>query len=243
MNRRAEGVRNRRQHAWARGRELRDGLLARYCKEYGVAIAPPPARIIDELLVDFLGVDLRYDPLNENVFAQTEWIDGRPVVTVNSLTGSIPGVGDEIGVQNVGKWHEAIHIVRDLDVIRSGASVALPGFEAPPKIVCFRSGGPRLTGEAIAREFWAEESGRAAAVSHSALSRSEAFVELCHLASRASGPIKQGWPLLYQAAQEIGVNITALVKQLRLEGFMGVAEEAGQGIYVQPGFSELMEVG
>ena len=96
--------------------------------------------------------------------------------------------------------------------------------------------------EAAAREFWAEEAGRAAAVSLPALSRSEAFVELGRLAADASGPVAGGWPLLYQAAEDIGVNITALVNQLRLEGLLGVAEER-RGIYVQARFMELKEAG
>ncbi len=45
--------------------------------------------IVDELLTDFLGVTLRFDPLPLQVYAQTEWKDSRPVVTVNSLTEQI----------------------------------------------------------------------------------------------------------------------------------------------------------
>jgi len=32
--------------------------------------------------------------------------------------------------------------------------------------------------------------------------------------TRASGPLRKAWPLLYQSASAIGVNITALVRQL-----------------------------
>jgi hypothetical protein len=97
-----------RQEAWDYGRSLRDHLVSRYRAEYGIDIPPPPGRIIDELLTDFLGVSLRFDPLPLIIYAQTEWKDGRPVVTVNSLTGKIPGVKDEEGVQTMAKFHEAV---------------------------------------------------------------------------------------------------------------------------------------
>jgi hypothetical protein len=244
MSRRAEYVRQRRRQAWAYGREVRDGLLVRYCEAYGISVAPPPALIIDELLTDFLHVKLHYDPLNTDVFAQTGLQDGVPVVTVNSLTGSIPGVRDGPGVQNVGKWHEAIHVVDDLDTLRPGASVALPGFDVPRKIVCYRSGESRGNREAAAREFWAEEAGRAAAVSFEALARSTAFQTLFKAAPKDSGPVAQGFPLLYEAAEDIGVNITALVKQLTLEGLIVITKESGRAtVCIQPRLEELVGVG
>ena len=108
MTSRAEFVSQQRREAWAFGRELRDRLLLEYQQQYHLQVPPAPALIIDELLTDFLKVDLKFDPLREDVFAQTEWIDGRTVVTVNSLSDKIPGVKDSAGVDNVGKWHEAI---------------------------------------------------------------------------------------------------------------------------------------
>ncbi len=244
MSRRAEYVRQRRRQAWAYGREVRESLLIRYCEEYGLTVAPPPALIIDELLTDFLNVKLYYDPLDMNVFAQTELRDDTPLVTVNSLAGSIPGVRDGPGVQNVGKWHEVIHIADDLNTLRAGASSALPGFEVPPRIVCYRSGGARRNPEAAAREFWAEEAGRAAAVSFEALARTEAFQALCQAASKSSGPVARGFPLLYDAAEDIGVNVTALVKQLTLEGWIVAAKESGRHVvYVQPRLKELVGAG
>lgn len=244
MSRRAEYVSQRRRQAWAYGREVRNGLLVRYCEAYGLSVGPPPALIIDELLTDFLHVKLHYDPLNTDVFAQTELRDGVPVVTVNSLTGSIPGVRDGPGVQNVGEWHEAIHVVDDLNMLRPGASAAFPGFEVPLRIVCYRYGGARGSPEAAAREFWAEEAGRAAAVSFEALARTEAFQTLCQAASKSSGPVARGFPLLYDAAEDIGVNVTALVKQLTLEGWIVAAKESGRHVvYVQPRLRELVGVG
>ena len=240
MHSRAEWLQKRRQLAWERGRLLRDDLLTQFATTYGCSTTPPPAKIGDEIITDILGAELRFDPLPTNVFAQTEWVRGRPRVTINSRTADIRGVRDADGVQNVGKWHEVIHITDDLDTLRAGVSAALPGFEVSPRIVCYRSGDAKGSPEAAAREFWAEEAGRAAAVSLEALARSEAFQELCRAASTGSGPVAGGFPLLYEVAEDIGVNATALVKQLTLEGWIVVTKESGRNVvYVQPRLNEL----
>ena len=86
------------------------------------------------------------------------------------------------------------------------------------------------------REFWAEEAGRAAAVSQQALSLSPAFRNFVVLAPRV-GPGLNGekWRLLNLAAADIGVNISALVKQLQLEGRISLEKENGKTlIYGQP---------
>jgi hypothetical protein len=240
VNRTADFVDKRRREAWAFGRSVRDRLLSEYQLRYNIAVPPAPGQIIDELLTDFLGANLRFDPLPPAIFAQTEWMDGRPVVTVNALAGQIPGVKDREGVENVGKWHEAVHVVRDLDVIRASQEETLPGFGTAPRITCHRSGAVSPPPLVLAREFWAEEAGRAAAVSLPALDRSDAFRELCDLGRRSSGPVPQGFPLLYRAAKDIGVNVTALVKQLTLEGQIMVVKESGRRlVMVQPPLAPL----
>jgi hypothetical protein len=240
---RSEFVERTRRAAWAFGREFRDGLLSQFKERYGILDAPPPALIIAELLTDFVDVDLKDDPLALNVQAQIEWLDGKPRVTTNSRIDRIKGVKDPGGVKNVAMWHEAVHAVRDIDAIRVNATGLLPGFEAPPRIVCYRS-GPRSTSSVVwAREFWAEEAGRAAAVSHPALATSPAFCELLFVAGRSGGRVKQGWPLLYQAAHDIAVNSTALVKQLRLEGLIVTPKDTSQGIKVQTSLLESREAG
>ena len=75
-----------RLEAWNYGRALRNQLVSRYREEYGVDVPLPPALIVDELLTDFMEVSLRFDPLPLEIFAQTEWKDGRALVTINSLT-------------------------------------------------------------------------------------------------------------------------------------------------------------
>lgn len=232
----ANWLQSRRQAAWASGRELRDRLLAEYVASYHPKTPPAPALVAAELLRDFLDADLHYDPLAADRYAMTTVEDGQVVVTVNSEIARIEGVKDPQGVENVAVWHEMIHVAKDVESLLRPATLQLPGFEEPPSIVCYRAGAnrPSLGADRLEREFWAEEAGRAAAVSLEALSRSAPFQELMQEARR--GPnVRGAWPLLYKAAQDIGVNITALVKQLSLEGRIVV--EGGE-VVVQPGLGE-----
>jgi hypothetical protein len=166
-------------------------------------------------------------------FAQTQWLDGRPVVTINTLTRDMKGVTDAEGVENVGKWHEAIHVVRDMRTLRSGHQATFPGFEVPRILTCFRKPEPTPRApNGMSREFWAEEAGRAAAVSYAALARSEAFRALLGPRKLSNG---ERWQLLYKAASNIGVNRSALVSQLELEGRIVVQKENGIHIlHIQP---------
>ncbi|MDA1220268.1 MAG: hypothetical protein O2909_12675 [Chloroflexi bacterium] len=233
-------MRNQRQEAWAYGRAFRDQLVSLYREEYGVDVPRPPAMIVDELLTDFLGVTLHFDPLSLQIYAQTEWIEDHPVVTVNSLTEQIPGVKDVTGVQNVAKFHEAVHVDRDLSELKPGPQLLLPEFAPPTKIVCHRGIGLSSPSR---REFWAEEAGRAAAVSYEGLARSDAFRAFIRLSQVGSATANgERWTLLYRAAKDIGINISALVKQLELEGQIVVQKEGGrQVIHPQPSFLGLME--
>lgn len=229
---RAEFIQSRQRAAWARGREVRDALMSEYQQRYGVTTLPAPARIVDELLRDFLNTQIKEAPLGQQVFAETEWDGERFIVTVNSTTASIAGVKDAPGVEAVGKWHEIVHIVDDAHDLKEGAQEALPGFDVARKIACSRSMRRGTSGEERAREFWAEEAGRAAAVSIVALARSASFREVIRLGERAGGRPVNGFPLLYRAAEDIGVNISALVKQLTCEGKLSVARESGRNLIV-----------
>lgn len=232
---------NLRKRAWAFGRDLRDQLVERYREEYGFETLPAPAFIVDELITDFLSADLRFDPLPEDRYAQTELVDGRLTVTVNKLTADIPGVVDADGVQNVAKFHESVHVVRDVNVLRQRQQFRLKGIEAVDRIVCFRQGFGRSRDHAASRrEFWAEEAGRAAAICHASLGKSVAYNTLMDL--RPSQQIRndEAWQLLYQAAADIGVNRSALVTQLQAEDRISVTTEHGrQVLRVQPMFAAL----
>jgi len=232
----------RQREAWAHGRALRDRLLSEHQSEYGLLVPPPPAKVIDEILTEQLKAKLRFDPLPLDRFAETRLVNGEPVVTINSDTASIAGVKDAVGVQNVAKWHEAIHIADHLHVLVAPAQAALEGFGVAPEIVCYRAGG-RLRASArddvAEREFWAEEAGRAAAVSLDALRRTDSFRSLLRAANQSKDYVRDGWPRLYEAAEAIGVNISALVKQLQFDGFIALVRISGKDqIFVQPQLTE-----
>jgi hypothetical protein len=229
----ASWQRRQQEQAWAFGREQCDRLLSNYQTDYGLAPPPPPAKIIDELLTDYLKAALQFDPLPLDRYGETRLEDGKAVVTINSRLGDIEGVKDAQGVENVAKWHEAMHVIRDLDTLVAPASRMFDGFDQPAQIVCYRAAGAKVLtrrDESVEREFWAEEAGRAAAVSLKALQRAESFRALLRAAGRSTGAVVGAWPLLYDAATEIGVNITALVKQLSLEGCIVVDREGGRSV-------------
>jgi len=226
----------RRRDAWAFGREQCSGLLRQYEQKYGNVDAPP-ALLIHELIPEFLGAKVRYHPLPTDRFAETGFVDDELQVTVNSELLQIEGVKDGPGVENVALWHEAIHVIRDTEALVRPATAPLPGFEEPPVLICRRgTGSHAATSSSIAeREFWAEEAGRAAAVSIDVLRRTGPFVEFLHAAKSARGPVRGGFPMLYDAAKAIGVNISALVKQLTIEGLIVIARDGERRVvYGQP---------
>jgi hypothetical protein len=126
---------------------------------------------------------------------------------------------------------------RDLHLLKTGDQEVLPGFEAPPPIRCFRNPAVKLS-DGWRREFWAEEAGRAAAVWYPALARSDAFRHLLKLGGSGGGVSNaDGWQLLYEAARDIGVNSSALVTQLTLEGLIAIERRDGRNVlHVQRNF-------
>ena len=229
------------REAWAFGRSLRDSLLADFEREYGEP-APAPALIGGELLTDFLGARLSYDALPLNVFAETTWHDGQPLVTVNSRTREIEGVKDPEGVSNVGVWHEVMHVQRDLSTVRVGPQTAFDGMIPNLTIACYRY-RPRTArrGEEFQREYFAEEAGRAAAVSFPHLIHTDAFRQFVSLADQRLASSRLGWQVLYAAAEAIGVNISALVKQLEAEGVLHIERSRGRSmLHPQPELGDLL---
>ena len=230
-----------RREAWEFGRALRDALLADYARAYGEP-GRPPALIGGELLTDFLGARLAYDALPLTVFAQTAWDEDRALVTVNSRIAEIAGVKDAEGVAHVAVWHEIIHVQRDLPALRRGPQTAFAGMSPSGPVTCYhdpRAGG--LRGEELRREVFAEEAGRAAAVSWPHLRRAAGFRDFLDLATRGRASGTAGWPPLYRAAAAIGVNISALVTQLEAEGLLIVDRSGDRSVlHPQPGLGGLL---
>jgi hypothetical protein len=229
-------LQQRREDAWLFGRNLAADLTERYRQQYKLPKAPPPAIVVYELLTDFLGARLSFDPLPDDRFAQTRWVDGVAHVAINSRADRIRGVRDVEGVQRVAAWHEAIHVAEDADAVRSEFQGLLPGLDLPAENILYREKKTYRYDSEKAREFRAEEAGRAAAVSIWVVERCDSWQHF--LARGEEHPTREvvgGWRLLYRVAEEIGVNITALVKQLEFEDHIRVerqGRDAGGRLFV-----------
>jgi hypothetical protein len=134
-----------------------------------------------------------------------------------------------------------VHVVSDTPDLGIGQGV-LDGFEPSRRIVCQRGENAQKTPTEVAREFWAEEAGRAAAISYAHLQRSEWCERLMRLAGKEASPA--AWTCLYRMADILHVNVTALVTQLELEGWI-VSERKGAGskLHVQPSLIALGQAG
>jgi len=237
--RRTDFIQVQRTAAWSAGRSLRDDLLDRYCSKYRLSEPPPPALIVGELITEFLGARLEYVALAPNVFAEAEWTTYEKVVRVNSQTSRMSGVKDALGVQRVAEWHECIHLTEHGPGMNQ-AGTMLPGFEAPNRFVCRRGEQIDKSAAQAAREFRAEEAGRAAAISYRHLNHSKAFCELLESGNRLANGA--AWRCLYRAAGDIGVNVSALVTQLQLEGWIHVESSSGSRVLrVQEALISFME--
>ena len=179
------------------------------------------------------------------MFAQTTWDDDRALVTVNSRMREIAGVKDAEGVENVAIWHEIMHVQRDLPALRRGPQTAFAGMRPSAPIACYRDPrAGRLRGAELRREVFAEEAGRAAAVSFPHLLRAAGVRDFLDLANRGRTSRAAGWRTLYRAAAAIGVNISALVTQLEAEGFLIVDRSGDRSVlHPQPGLGDLRGTG
>jgi hypothetical protein len=210
------------------------GLRHRPPRTTGAAVhGPPPIAdpalpedVVDELIEDIQEARLITGPLRIDRFAQTELKRGRIVVTINSRIAQIPGVKDAAGVAYVAKWHESIHVEKDMSPdagTSEGEQLTL--FGAPPEfqlIECRAVGSGRLLAP---HEVFAETAGLAASIAEADLLRSAHFLQFRSLAERGGELGRYGWHLLYRCAEDIGVNISALRRYFeqrhlcRVEGF------------------------
>lgn len=238
----ADRLDQRRRDAWQTGRDRSADLAEQYRQRYRLPVAPPPAKIVYELITDFVGVELHFDPLPLDRYAQTRWVHGEPTVTINSLTSLMSEVKHVDGVQRVAAFHELMHVMDDGDMARGDMQASMPGLDEPIPIVCYREPNSRHNRTLGEREFRAEEGGRAAAIPIWALERVAPWRELQTLASRRPDrEVVGGWPRLFACAEALGVNVTSLIKQLSYEGRLVVvrAERGADKIYVPASFGEV----
>jgi hypothetical protein len=218
-----------RDDAWAFGIAHRERLVRRYMETHGLNERPFLKEIVDELIEEIQEARLIEGVLPLDRFAQTERDRGRVIVTVNSRIAEIPGVKDAAGVAYAAKWHESIHVDRDMTP-SSGASDGqqLSFFNEAPDyhlIVC-RAVGRGRTLPPI--EVFAETAGLAASIAEADLLRCPPFLRFRALAEQGGDLGGRGWQFLYRCAEAIGVNISALVRYFEQRGLCRVERSGGK---------------
>lgn len=238
MSSRGSFLEAKRAECWTLGVQQREALLRQYMAVNRMQERPFLKDVIDDLIEEVQGARLRYEVLPLNTFAQTELANGRIEVSINSRIGEMPGVKDAIGVANVAKWHESIHVARDVEGGISNAQdlqVALPGFGAqrPSLIVCRTQGAAES--KVPEREFVAENAALAAAIAGPDLMRCPAFQQFQRLAAGGGDLGTTAWRPLYDTAEAIGVNISALARYFQQRRvFRIVAQDGKQRIVAAP---------
>jgi hypothetical protein len=159
---------------------------------------------------------------------------------------------DAEGVQNVAKFHEMVHVERHRALLKHGSRLPLSETGPFSKIVCYRSfdhgrDSSYFASDEYFREIWAEEAGRAAAVSYFhlyRLYRSDAFQSFLSLCKRGGKRTNaERWRLLALSAKQIGVNRTALNRQLNLEGLIEIRKVSNSTVvYPTPNLPSLLSL-
>ncbi|MBI4496681.1 MAG: hypothetical protein HY689_02135 [Chloroflexi bacterium] len=223
----------RRAECWQLGVRHRESLLQRYMDQYQIVERPLLKDVIDDIIRDVQEARLYCAALPLDTFGQTEARRGRIEVTINSRISEMPGVKDAAGVAYRTKWHESIHVTDDVSADSDQAAnrpLFLPGFEedTPRLIVCRKNRSTNGGGAEAAREFTAEHASLAAAIADEDLARSQAFQEFQHLIAEGGELPNWGWRLLYESAEFIGINPTALVDYLQQRGLFHITPRNGK---------------
>ncbi len=206
----------RRNEAYRLGVGLRERLLADFMAMDGLRERPLIKHVIEDLVQDVQGARLREDVLPLDRFAQSEVINGRAVVTINTRIAEMARVKDPAGVRIVAIGHEAVHVDQHLNPSPSSSvaeQLVLPelDLEVPQVIMCRSAGGAGRAGQP-AQEFLAENAALAMTIALPDLQRCAAFAAFQRLAGDGGDLGGAGWQLLYQVAEFVGVNITALLR-------------------------------
>jgi hypothetical protein len=189
-------------------------LLADFINTEGLDERPLIKEVIEDLVQDVQGARLRDEVLPLDRFAQSEIVNGRPLVTINKRIAEMPRVKDPAGVRVVAIGHEAVHVDQHLHPAADavGQQLIFSGLdlEAPQLIMCRSAGGAGRAGQP-AQEFMAENAALAMTIALPDLQRCAAFAAFQRLAADGGDLGAVGWTLLYRTAEFIGVNATALV--------------------------------
>lgn len=224
-------IETKRRQAWALGVQHRELLVAEYMAEFGLSERPLLKDIVDDVIEEIQRARLLEGVLPFDTFGQTEMVNGMPEVTINSRIAEMPGVKDASGVGYTTRWHESFHVANDLAIGPTAPGtrqLTLGGLEQGPSrlIVCrsHAAGIPTIAGQ----EFMAENAGIAAAIAYADLERSAAFQDFKLMLGRGSDLGGSGLNLLYQAAEFIGVNPSALIGYLEKKGIYNLVRQNGK---------------
>lgn len=222
----------RRAEAWPFGEQHRESLLREHMQRRGLTKRPLLHEVVEDLIEDIQGARLVEEVLPLNTYAQTESEGGRIRVVMNSRVAEIPRVKDPKGVRYVTLWHESIHVALDMNpdpALSSGAQLGFSGIQGPDtKVIACRTARPAGR-EQQALEFFAENAGLAAAIAEQDLQRCPAYRDFLNRMDRG-GVLP--WPIAYDIARFIGVNIRALNRYLDHRGFARVADQDGKSVLV-----------
>lgn len=235
----------RRHEAWRVGVELRERLLAKFIEIEGLRERPLLKHVLEDLVQDVQEARLRDEILPLDRFAQSEIKGRRHLVTVNKRIAEMPNVKDPAGVRRVAIGHEAVHVDQHLDPTKNGidSQLALPGLvpETPRLIVCRSAGGAGHVGQP-AQEFLAENAALAMTIALADLQRCAAFAAFQRRAANGGDLGGTGWSLLYEIAEFVGVNISALVTYFKHRGLCYVVSDGGkQRLMAAPRLFEIDE--
>jgi hypothetical protein len=222
----------KRLTAWRLGVDHREDLVRAYMEQNGLSERPMLKDVIDDLLIDMQGVRLLEEVLPMDTYAQTEAVKGRIVVSINQRIGEMKWVKDPAGIAYLAKWHESLHVARDVRSVNRlvrqlPMSLHTVAGQKYRLIVCRKIGTPDEAG-ADERELMAENAALAAAISPLDLARSQAFMELQELAARGGDITTPGWSILARSASDIGVNRTVLFRYFQQRGQMTAISQSGR---------------
>ena len=235
MTSRIQFVRRKRDDAWNLGIAHREYLISQYMEKHELRERPFLKDIVDDLIEEIQGARLREEVLLLDTFGQTELVNGRIEVSINSRIAKMPGVKNAIGVAHVTKWHESFHVDQDMGSERGAPQSQQLAFsvidsQAPRLIICRNIGS---TDSNIAgREFIAENAAVAAAISDADLNRCDAFQEFQLLIKPGGVYGGMAWRLLYQTEQDIQVNISSLVKYFEHRGLFRIEKLRGENLII-----------
>jgi hypothetical protein len=218
-----------RERLWQIGVEHRESLMAQYMAFYGLAKRPSLKNVYRELIGEIQGARIIDAPLPMDRYAQTEVVNGRPEITINTLIGRMPLITDPGPIRHVAAWHESIHILVDVErrdlppltELRRGLEVSTSS-----SLLCYASHGALHRWSL--REQAIDAAALAASIADTDLRGCHHYLNFLQLAAMGGdlGPL--GWQLLGAISTVIGVNRTALRRYLEQRGICRFTEEDGK---------------